>query len=541
MIGGGCAKLRLWMNKRKSDLTVKDARFNIVVVGGGSAGWLTAGILAAEFQQSGADAPGITLIESPDVPTLGVGEGTWPTMRETLRRIGVREADFVRECDAAFKQASCFRGWVTGEDEDSYYHPFSLPQGFLQSNVAAHWLRGAGGTPFARSVSAQPAVCDLNLAPKQAQTPEFAGVTNYGYHLDAGKFGQFLKKHCVDLLGVTHILDNVVAVQSEDNGDIAGLTRQNGETLHGDLFIDCTGFSSLLLGKHYQVPLRAEQNVLFNDTALAVQVPYAEGEQAVASHTYSTAQEAGWVWDIGLPTRRGVGYVYSSEYQSAEQAHDTLFRYLKKYSGVNTASLPEPRTIALNPGYRAQFWHRNCVGIGISGGFIEPLEASALVMIELGAAMVRDALPLTRDTMEMAAQRFNETFRYRWERIIEFLKLHYVLSQRNEPYWRAHRDAVSIPERLREQLAQWQARPPSRLDFPHAEEIFPAASYQYVLYGMGFKPSHAPLSRRSDEADMAAAMLAEIPAMSQRFCAGLPSHRDYLLHVQQHGMPVAGK
>ena len=179
----------------------------IVIVGGGSAGWLTAGIIAAKHSAPVEGGPGtrIVLLESPDVANLGVGEGTWPTMRDTLRRIGISEGDFLRSCDASFKQGSQFIGWHRGQAE-SYYHPFSAPSGYPNLNLAAHWQDSHSDISFGDAVCPQGRVCDHGLAPKQPQTPEYAFSLNYGYHLNAGKFVELLHRHCVDKLGVEHRL-----------------------------------------------------------------------------------------------------------------------------------------------------------------------------------------------------------------------------------------------------------------------------------------------------------------------------------------------
>src|SRR5262245_31047295 len=219
----------------------------LVIVGGGSAGWLTAGVIAAEHRAKEGAGLSVTLLESPDVGPIGVGEGTWPTMRDTLRKIGVGEADFLRNCDASFKQGSKFERWVDGREHDYYFHPFVLPQGYLETNLVAGWLKRHATTPFADLVSFQPHLCVQGKAPKQAQTPEYAAVANYAYHLDAGKFGLFLREKCIQL-GVRHVVDHMTGVESAANGDIAAvLTRENG-ALAGDLFVDCTGLNSRLLG-----------------------------------------------------------------------------------------------------------------------------------------------------------------------------------------------------------------------------------------------------------------------------------------------------
>lgn len=516
-------------------MTVDEAVRHVVIVGGGSAGWLTAAVIAAEHRANSPQGLRVTVVESPEVGPIGVGEGTWPTMRDTLRAIGVSESDFIRECDASFKQGSRFDGWVTGRGDDSYFHPFVLPQGYTEANLVAGWLKHHAHVPFAELVSFQPHLCARGKAPKQMATPEFAAVANYAYHLDAGKFGGFLRAHAVERLGVRHVPDHVTGIVAHDNGDIASVqTRLHGEVA-GDLFVDCTGLRSLLLGQHYEVPFLSQKHVLFNDSALAVQVPHASHDSEIASHTVSTAQSNGWIWDIGLPTRRGVGHVYSSAHTSDEAAETELRRYLGA-SGA-AVEIATPRKLSFQPGYRATFWHRNCVAIGLSAGFIEPLEASAIALVELSAAMLSDQMPATRSDMDLVARRFNDSFGYRWGRVIDFLKLHYVLTRRTDSaFWRDHLDAASIPDRLQAQLAQWRHRPPSRYDLHRVDEVFPSASYQYVLYGMGFRPAPHATARRSDAPGPADTYFRQAAALTARMLPALPGHRELITHIQRHGL-----
>jgi hypothetical protein len=197
--------------------------------------------------------------------------------------------------------------------------------------------------------------------------------------------------------------------------------------------------------------------------------------------------------------------------------------------------MPSPRKLGFEPGYRERFWHRNCVAIGLSAGFIEPLEASALALVELSAAWLADDMPVTRTQMDLVAARFNEAFTYRRERVIEFLKLHYVLSTRSDtPYWIEHREAASIPARLRELLQLWRARPPSRRDFARIEEVFPSASWQYILYGMGFRMEAA--ARASDRADLADEAFREAARLTARMLPALPSNRELIDHIRRHGL-----
>jgi tryptophan 7-halogenase len=505
----------------------------VVIVGGGSAGWLTAAVIAAEHRCGPPDGLQVTLLESPDIGPIGVGEGTWPTMRDTLHKVGVSETALIRECDASFKQGSRFDGWADGTDR--YFHPFVLPQGYGEANLAAAWLERHADVPFADLVSFQPHLCAHGKAPKQMTTPEFAAVANYGYHFDAGKFGVLLRGHCTERLGVRHLLDHVVGIHCHDNGDIAALQTQAQGSVAGDLFVDCTGMASLLLGGHYGVALVPQRHVLFNDSALAVQVPYTREDSPIASPTIATAQGSGWVWDIGLPTRRGVGHVYSSAHTSDDAAERELRLHIERSGGPK--DIASPRKLSFQPGYRERFWHRNCVAVGLAAGFVEPLEASALALVELSAAMISEELPATREAMDIVARRFNDAFRYRWERVIDFLKLHYALTRRRDTaYWRDHGLPETIPERLRDSLTLWRHRPPSRHDLVRVEESFPSASYQYVLYGMGFRPEPGAYARRTDRDDAADGFFREAAALTRKMLPALPGNRELIEHVKRHGM-----
>lgn len=509
---------------------------HIVIAGGGSAGWLTAALLASEFDCGERDDVRVTLVESPDVPTIGVGEGTWPTMRSTLRRIGLSEAEFLVRCSASFKQGTKFVGWVTGDDDDVYYHPFSVPAGYAHLNLVPHWQAQRDNVSFVDAVSTQGRVCDRDLAPKQPETPEYAAVVNYAYHLDAGKFAEMLTAHCTERLGVRHIRDHIVAVNGSADEDIRSLeTREHG-AIEGDLFIDCTGLGSLLLNRHYGVPFVDCGDVLFNDSALALQVPYEDPHGPIASQTISTARDAGWIWDIGLTNRRGIGYTYSSRHTSDDAARQTLLDYVAALPNSQSVEA-EPRKITFRPGHRAKFWHRNCVAVGMASGFLEPLEASALVMVELAGQMISEELPATRSVMDVVAKRYNEKFLYRWERIIDFLKLHYVLSRRSGAYWDDNRNPSSIPESLRSVLDLWRYQVPWHSDFSQRDEIFSSASYQYVLYGMGFETEVRASSRQARQAEEARKLFVDNDHQSIKLLSGLPGNRELLDSLARQASP----
>lgn len=505
---------------------------SIVIVGGGSAGWITAAVLASQHNAKDPEGIRVTLVESSDIPTIGVGEGTWPTMRSTLKKIGLRESDFLVQCNAAFKQGSKFVNWCDGAAGDFYYHPFSPPRGGAKLDLAPYWAQHDPATrlPFAAAVDVQQQLCESGHGPKNMTTPEYQAIANYGYHLDAGKFAELLKHHCRDNLGVRHVVDNVSGVRQSENGDIAAVnTEANGE-LEGDLFIDCTGFAALLIGKTLGVDFEEKGSVLFADTALAMQVPYAEEDSPIACQTISTGQAAGWIWDIGLTNRRGTGYVYSSQYTDDDTAEQTLRDYVGSAAkDLNTRKIP------IRSGHRQQFWKNNCVAVGLSAGFLEPLEASALMLIELSAAMISERLPANRDVMNITARQFNEVFSYRWERIIEFLKLHYVLSRRTEPFWQDNSRADTIPESLQEKLRLWRYHAPAAVDFSSNNEVFSWASYQFVLYGMGFDTDYGSRPGSLTESKLAERLFAENQRAFDRARELLPMHRDLLQRVKTYG------
>lgn len=486
---------------------------HVVIAGGGTAGWLAACTIAARAARDVSRPIRVTIVEAPDIPTIGVGEGTWPTMRGTLAAIGIDEAEFLVATDASFKQGSRFDGWRDGTAGDGYLHPFTAPVGDTARAAVAAWA--AKGGIFADAVSPQGAVCAADLAPRQKAMPGYAGALNYAYHLDAGKLVDLLKRHATTRLGVTHVPARIDGVERADNGDIAALLLDGGQRLDGDLFIDCTGMRGLLIRDQMGGGRIDRSDVLFNDRALAAQVPTAP-DSPIASLTVGTAHDAGWIWDIALPTRRGIGCVYSSRFASDDQAQETLRAYVAR--AVPDAPVPDPRLLRFESGHLDRFWIGNCLAIGLSAGFVEPLEASAIVMIELSLRALMDGFPTDRAEMDIHARRFDRLFRYRWDRIVDFLKLHYVLSDRSGAYWDEHR--ATVPDSLAELLALWRGQVPGHADFLMVDEIFPAASWQYVLYGMGGKAPQLPAINTDTTG--------QVEQRARQLAAALPTNRKYL-------------
>jgi tryptophan halogenase len=502
-----------------------------LIVGGGTAGWLTAAFLARTLATHAERGVRITLVESSEIGIIGVGEATFPSIKGTLAAIGIDEARFLRESNGTFKQGINYVNWVRPRGSpgaDHYFHPFSLPS--QQPNgpeLLPYWLMGGAGpgVPYAEAVTLQKQVADAAHGPKHAGDADFMGPLNYAYHLDAASFAGLLSRHAQSL-GVCHLLANVERVELDAQGAIGAVVTREKGPLRADLYIDCTGFRGALIGTALGSPFRNINDTLFNDRAVALQVPYERDDTPIASYTIATAQEAGWTWDIGLQQRRGVGYVYSSRYTDDTRAEAVLRAHIGTASAGLTA-----RHLRLNIGWREQQWVKNCVAVGLSGGFIEPLESSGIGLIETAAYLIGYLFPADGDLAPVARQ-FNTLMRGRYERIAEFIKLHYCLTQRTDtPFWRDNADIRTVPESLREKLAMWRHRPPHRLDFVTDLEMYMPASWQYVLYGMEYRTELPAADARFPHMDEARREFAMIREVSRRAIADLPTHRALVANM----------
>ena len=456
-------------------------------------------------------------------------------MRDTLRKIGVSEAEFLRSCDASFKQGTHFVGWHNGQD-DAYFHPFSPPNGYPNLNLAEHWQgmsnwRRVSVTPSARKSASVVAA----WLPKKAQTPEYAFELNYGYHLNAGKFVDLLQRHCVEKLGVEHQLGHVQRDRSGREWRYRSARTRIRRAIAGDLFIDCTGFAAILIGKHYKVPFVSQRTVCSMTRRWRCRPSMRATTPRSPRARRASAQSSGWIWDIALPTRRGIGHVFSSRHTTLEMAEEALANYIKAEPDL-AGSQPAPRKIEFRPGHRETFWHRNCVAVGVSAGFVEPLEASALVLIEKSAEWISEQLPRTRDAVPVVAKRFNEITRQHWHTIIDFLKLHYVLSERSDSeYWRDHRRDDSIPESLQESLLLWRSQVPWLYETNDRIELFSSASIQFVLYGMHFHTDVRDGRYRHwrRDSEIAKRLIQENRAAAEALVSSLPTNRELLDRVRK--------
>ena len=514
-----------------------ERRRSILIVGGGAAGWLTAAYLAKHLQLAEHARLEITVLESPDIGIIGVGEATFPTIRNTLRFLGIDEARFIRETSATFKQGIRFNDWARTPENGvhhHFFHPFEAPFSTDGSSLAPYWLLQDEATraPFAEAMTIQSRVADAQRAPKRPHEGNFSGPLNYAYHFDAARLAEVLAERAGEL-GVRRLRGLLSGVELDATGAIDHVMSVEHGRLKADLYIDCTGFRAELIGRAMKAPFKSVRRTLFADRAITCKIPYDRPDAPIQSYTIAAAHPAGWTWDIGLNGARGIGCVYSSDHLDDAGAEAIL----RGYVGDDAAEAAT-RRIPFEAGYRETPWVKNCVAVGLSGGFLEPLESTGVVLIEAAVAMIAELFP-HNGPIGAPARRFNELMAARYDNIITFLKLHYCISQRNEPFWRDNAAEASIPDRLVDLLEQWRYRPPARFDFILDLETFAFFNYQYILYGMGFKTDLSP--GRAEFPNVAAAekLFSKIRGFGERATQDLPSHRDLISQINRFGFDRA--
>lgn len=493
---------------------------SIVIVGGGTAGWLTAGLLGAKKDQAGAARFKVTLIEPPGIAPIGVGEGTWPSMRLTLSQIGVSERDFLMLTGASFKQGTKFKNWRHNKGE-YYYHPFDKPivEGTLQPVEA--WRASRSELPFARYVGVQEDLCEAQKSPKLHTSRDFAGVMNYGYHFESDGMAAFLKSHCEKNLGVKLVPDVMVDVKAAADGHITAVETRDHGSFEGDVFVDCTGFRGLLIKRHFKARTISLNSVFSCDRAVVARVPYKDTVK-IESTTLSTAQEAGWIWDVSLAKRFGVGYVFSSTHTNSSRAQETLSEYVLE-KGFRPSDISF-RELKFEAGYVEKCWHKNCVAIGLSSGFVEPLEASSIMLTETAARELTDHVSSSDFEMKAVSKVFNNRFVERWEQVSHFLKLHYLLSERKEVFWKDHRHQDTVPETLLHDVEKWKAKGSVGSMYngkTASESLFPLDSYGFIFHGM----ENRELDKMRNSNDVIAT---KNQNNIKRYLELLPSNRDWL-------------
>ena len=445
---------------------------SIAIIGGGSAGWMAAAALANALGRNVA----IALVESDAIGTVGVGEATIPPIKAFNASLGIAEVDFVRATNATFKLGIEFVGW--GAVEDRYFHPFGT-HGADFDCVGLHhyWLRehlNGDLTPFDDYSMCKALARENRFGPPVDNPRDVRSTHAYAYHFDAGLYGQFLRRYA-EARGVVRHEGRIIEVARDPaSGNIAHVQLADGRQIAADFFVDCSGFIALLIGRALGVAYQSWTHWLPCDRALAM--PCAN-TRPLTPYTRATAHAAGWQWRIPLQHRQGNGHVYCSNFIGDDEAAAVL------RSNLDGEPKGEPRLLKFAAGRRAKAWSHNCVSLGLSAGFMEPLESTSLHLVQMGVERLLRLLP-DRDHDPLNAEEFNRATVNEWERIRDFLILHYHANRRPEPFWRDCA-AMPIPDELAYKIRHFAAH--ARLVSPD-DELFRNASWLAVYLGQGVIP-----------------------------------------------------
>lgn len=515
---------------------------NVLIVGGGTSGWMTAAYLRRALPAGVA----ITVVESDRVPTIGVGEATFSTIKLFFDYLGLEEREWMPECNATYKMAIRFAGW-NAEGRD-FYHPFQRYETVDGFSIADWWLRLHKDKPFDRMCFAIPELCESKCSPRFLDGEVFDPTVQhafrrehieqqnmlgehkiqypYAYHFDAALLARFLMKRTV-ADGVRHILDDVTHVGLRPDGAIGHIETQKHGRLEADLYIDCTGFAGLLINKALGTPFISFNDTLLCDRAVAMQVPEDIEDEGIRPYTTATALSAGWAWNIPLYGRKGTGYVYSSRFISPEQAEAELRSHL----GPAAAGL-KANHIRMRIGRSQDAWVKNCVAIGLSSGFVEPLESTGIFFIQHGIEQLVTHFP-TKDFDPSLIRSYNRGVGECIDGVRDFLTLHYYASTRADtPFWKATKE-VTIPPALAERLALWKQRLPDAMSINPAYHGFEAYSYSVMLLGLGYVPEGPQPAVAGADPRRAEAAFARLRARTRSLVDKLPSQFEYLSHVSE--------
>lgn len=492
---------------------------HLVILGGGSAGWMAAAYLDRIYNAPGRRRLPITVVESPGIGRIGVGEATIPTLLRFAQFLGIDEPTLMKRTHATFKHGVRFVDW-NGPGSD-YFHPFEAldASGF---NACPSWLaRKAAGlaAPFDVESGIQRLVALAGRAPKKMTDPDYVGALPYAYHLDAEEFGDLLAQ-VAQARGVAHFEGRVCEVAQNVLGDVTALLLDDGRKIEGDFFIDCSGFASVLIGKTLKTPFESFSDYLLCDRAVAIPIPY-RGEASAAPYTTATALDSGWYWRIGLQHREGTGYVYASQFIEPEIAE----RDLRKAVGAPDDT--PARHLSMRVGMPSESWRKNVVALGLAGGFIEPLESTGLHMVELGLEHLVRYFPLS-GVNPAARARFNSVMRTHYLELRDFVAAHYCLSKRRDtPFWRTVTAEEHVPEGVKERLALWSDRHPAAEDNQFSRLLFAHSNWASVLYGLDRVDEDA-LANAARWCPNPGAHLAELERATAYFVQELPEQRMWM-------------
>jgi tryptophan halogenase len=496
----------------------KETIRNIVIVGGGTAGWMTAAALAKVL---GTHRHSITLIESEQIGTVGVGEATIPMIQLYNNVLGLDEDEFVRETNATFKLGIEFVDWR--RPGHSYFHPFGQ-YGIDMDGIGFihYWLRWkqSGGSLAYQHFNAE---TEAAKARRFMRTPPESGPKtmpsiNYAFQFDASLYAAYLRRFS-EKRGARRIEGKVVDVgQDAESGDIESLTLENGEVVNGDLFIDCSGFRGILIEQVYNAGYDDWSHWLPVNRAAAVPC---ESVSELLPYTRSTAREAGWQWRIPLQHRIGNGYVFSDQYISEDEA------VAKLLDNLDGAPLADPRVLRFVTGRRKSCWVNNCLAFGLSSGFLEPLESTSIHLIQVAIAKLLAMFP-KEGISDRLRRRYNDEMAFEYDNVKDFLIAHYKVTERDDtPFWDYVRN-MPIPDELQEKLDIFRVR--GEVMARH-QELFKETSWYAVLVGQGLEPeSYHPVADAISE-DELRLRLTRIRTAVQNRVNGMPAHKDF---IRQH-------
>jgi len=482
----------------------------VVIAGGGTAGWLTACGLATRL----GGLLDITLVESDAIGTIGVGEATIPPMRNFHQIMNIDEQAFMRATQATFKLGIVFENW--GNIGDSYIHSFGeIGQRSWMAEFHEFWLE-------ARSQGFGGSLEDYCLELKAAKAGKFATNVqktklNYAFHLDATRYAKFLRQISEDA-GVRRVEGKISEVRTHpETGDIKALLLEDGQLLEGDLFIDCTGFRALLIGDALNVGYEDWSHWLTSDSAIAVQT---EATEPPPPYTRSIAHASGWQWRIPLQSRVGNGIVYSSRFLSDDEAKHTLT------SNLTGEMLTEPRLLKFATGRRLQAWSKNCISLGLSSGFLEPLESTSIHMVMTGIFRLIRLFPFGQDR-DSLARRFNDETRVEMESVRDFIILHYKqTNRRDSDFWNACR-TMDIPDSLAHRIELFKK---NAYVWSDDTNLFRIASWVQVMMGQGLEPLEYHGAGKLMSTQALQQSLSEIKNSIDKTVQQLPTHQDFIEH-----------
>ncbi|GIU26014.1 tryptophan halogenase [Shewanella colwelliana] len=491
---------------------------SITIVGGGSSGWMTAMYLQKLYNQSGGDVK-ITLIESQDIGTIGVGEATVHTIRFFFAAMGLDETELLRETNATLKSGIMFRNWMKPKvgNTHEYFHPFEQQRPLGPIDNASTWVHSPEAElSYADATSISAELIKHQRCPKAPNSPPYQGVVPYGYHLDATLMGRYLRKKACEA-GVIHV-ESIVTDVNTDGESITSVTTPKGE-FSSDIFIDCTGFKGLLIEKLRSDNWQSFEKELPCNKAVAIQRKYPQ-DMPPKSYTVATALSNGWVWEIDLSNRQGTGYVYDGNRLTKEQAEAELRAHLGD-------ELEILRTVHLDMriGCRKAFWVGNCIAIGLSGGFIEPLESTGLHIVNVGARLLATHLS-SANPPQAVRDSYNRTLNGVYEDLRQFIILHYCLTDRDDTeFWREAAKTAKYAKGLQDRIDIWKHKTCEYMDLAGSfNTIFTDENYRFVLYGM----DHVPAITLPTTREALTATLARLKAQQQQALDASMSHEAFL-------------